>query len=125
MPQLLIPILIAIGILVIFIFGLFFMFYRKVEQGYAMIVNTTRAEPDVTFTGRMVYPIIHKAELMALSLTTIEISRTGTDGLICQDNIRADIKVTFFGRVNKTVEDVRRVAQEIGCERAANQATLR
>ncbi|MDR2091858.1 MAG: hypothetical protein LBP58_00830, partial [Azoarcus sp.] len=50
-------ILMAIAIGVLFIFGIFAMFahfYRKVEQGYAMIVNTLRSEPEVTFTGRMV-----------------------------------------------------------------------
>ncbi|MDR1063099.1 MAG: hypothetical protein LBL48_04080 [Azoarcus sp.] len=120
-------ILIAIGIIALFVLGLFSLFarfYRKVEQGYAMIVNTMRNEPDVTFTGRMVYPIVHKAEMMDIALKTIEIARTGNEGLICQDNIRADIKVTFFVRVNKTTEDVLRVAQGIGCARASNQETL-
>ncbi|MDO5087374.1 MAG: hypothetical protein Q4D74_07165 [Comamonadaceae bacterium] len=121
------PILIAIGITVFFIlvvFALFAKFYRKVEQGTALIVNTLRAAPEVTFTGRMVYPIIHKAELMDISIKTIDIDRSGDQGLICQDNIRADIKVKFFVRVNQTAEDVLRVAQGIGCERASNQQTL-
>ena len=89
-----------------------------------MIVNTLRAAPEVTFTGRMVYPVIHKAELMDISLKTIDIDRSGDQGLICQDNIRADIKVKFFVRVNQTSEDVLRVAQGIGCARASNQQTL-
>jgi len=36
---------------------------------------------------------------MDISVKTIEIARTGREGLICRDNIRADIKVTFFVRV--------------------------
>ncbi len=121
------PIYIAVGLLAVLLFVLFTMFakfYRKVEQGYAMIVNTLRSEPEVTFTGRMVYPIIHKAEMMDIALKTVEIDRTGNEGLICQDNIRADIKVKFFVRVNKTAEDVLKVAQGIGCERASNHETL-
>lgn len=121
------PIYIAAGVLAVLVFGLFAMFakfYRKVEQGYAMIVNTLRSEPEVVFTGRMVYPIIHKAEMMDIALKTVEIDRTGNEGLICQDNIRADIKVKFFVRVNKTAEDVLKVAQGIGCERASNHETL-
>ncbi|GAB2884271.1 flotillin family protein [Uliginosibacterium flavum] len=121
------PIYIAAGLGALFllvIFAMFAKFYRKVEQGYAMIVNTLRAEPDVIFTGRMVYPIIHKAEMMDIALKTVEIDRTGTEGLICQDNIRADIKVKFFVRVNKTAEDVLKVAQGIGCERASSPETL-
>ncbi len=98
--------------------------YRKVDQGKAMIVNTLRAEPKVTFTGSMVIPVLHRAEKMEISLKTIEINRRGTEGLICKDNIRADIVVTFFVRVNKTREDVLKVAQAIGCERASDQGTV-
>ena len=120
-------VLVAVAVLVLLLFGLFALFarfYRKVEQGNALIVNTLRDAPEVTFTGRMVYPIIHKAELMDISLKTIEIDRSGNQGLICQDNIRADIKVKFFVRVNQTAEDVLRVAQGIGCERASNHEIL-
>ena len=99
-------------------------FYRKVEQGKALIVNKMKAEPEVTFTGATVLPIIHKAEVMDISVKTIEIDRRAKDGLICRDNIRADIKVTFFVRVNKTVEDVIKVAQSIGCARASDRETL-
>ena len=99
-------------------------FYRKVEQGKALIVNKMKAEPEVTFTGATVLPIIHKAEVMDISVKTIEIDRRAKDGLICRDNIRADIKVTFFVRVNKTVEDVIKVAQSIGCLRASDRETL-
>lgn len=99
-------------------------FYRKVEQGKALIVNKMKQEPEVTFTGATVLPIIHKAEVMDISVKTIEIDRRAKDGLICRDNIRADIKVTFFVRVNKTVEDVIKVAQAIGCVRASDPNTL-
>ncbi len=121
------PILISSGIAAFFLLCfivMFAKFYRKIEQGHALIINTLRAEPEVTFTGRMVYPIIHKAELMEISVKTIDIDRSGNEGLICRDNIRADIKVKFFVRVNKTADDVLKVAQAIGCERASNQDTL-
>ena len=55
---------------------------------------------------------------------TIEIDRRSSEGLICKDNIRADIKVAFFVRVNKQVEDVLKVAQQLGCERASEQSAL-
>jgi uncharacterized membrane protein YqiK len=99
-------------------------FYRKVDQGQVLIINKMSAEPDVTFTGGVVYPIIHRCETMDISVKSIVISRSGKEGLICKDNIRADIKVAFFVRVNKTKEDVLRVAQSIGCARASKQETL-
>jgi len=125
--DLLIAIATYAGIIFLVIMGLALIlmkFYKKVDQGQAMIVNTLRAIPDVTFTGRTVWPIIHKMEIMNMSLKTIEIDRRKQDGLICKDNIRADIKVTFFVRVNKTKEDVLKVAQAIGCERASRQDTI-
>ena len=123
-------ILIAVGVFIVAIAGiavlgamLYSALYKKVPQGKALVVSTTN-KVLVTFTGRLVLPVIHKAEVMDTSVKTIEIDRRGTEGLICQDNIRADIKVNFFVRVNKSEEDVIKVAQSIGVDRASSQATL-
>uniref|UniRef100_UPI00095216FF flotillin family protein n=1 Tax=Streptomyces acidiscabies TaxID=42234 RepID=UPI00095216FF len=97
--------------------------FRKVEQGKALIVSRTR-RVDVTFTGQIVLPVLHKAETMDISVKAIEITRAGKEGLICKDNIRADIRISFFVKVNKTVEDVIRVAQAVGTVRASDQRTL-
>jgi uncharacterized membrane protein YqiK len=111
-------------------FGLFVVvmvvksFYRKVEQGKAMIINPMSGPLKVTTTGAVVYPVINKAEIMDVSVKAMEIDRRGKEGLICQDNIRADIKVSFFVRVNQTDADVLKVAQSIGCERASTRETL-
>ncbi|MFI9601651.1 SPFH domain-containing protein [Streptomyces sp. NPDC052043] len=107
-------------VLVLFFFSRLF---RKVEQGKALIVSKMR-KVDVTFTGQVVLPVLHKAEVMDISVKAIEITRTGREGLICRDNIRADIRITFFVRVNKTVEDVVRVAQAVGTTRASDRDTL-
>ncbi len=96
---------------------------RKVEQGKALIVSKLR-KVDVSFTGQVVLPVLHKAEVMDISVKTIEITRAGREGLICQDNIRADIRISFFVRVNKTAADVIKVAQAVGTARASDQATL-
>ncbi|MEV5460210.1 SPFH domain-containing protein [Streptomyces cellulosae] len=97
--------------------------FRKVEQGKALIVSKLR-KVDVTFTGSVVLPVLHKAEVMDISVKTIEITRAGKEGLICRDNIRADIRITFFVKVNKTVEDVVKVAQAVGTARASDRNTL-
>src|SRR3954453_20967901 len=117
-------VLIAVVLLVV-LGDLFFLnrMFRKVEQGKALIISKVR-RVDVTFTGAVVLPVLHKAETMDISVKTIEISRTGREGLICRDNIRADIRITFFGRVNKTTEDVIKVAQAIGTTRASSETTL-
>ncbi|MEV5934054.1 flotillin family protein [Streptomyces sp. NPDC052079] len=97
--------------------------FRKVEQGKALIVSKVR-KVDVTFTGSVVLPVLHKAEVMDISVKTIEITRAGKEGLICRDNIRADIRITFFVKVNKTVNDVIKVAQAVGTARASDRNTL-
>lgn len=108
----------AVGLLVMIV-----KCYRKVEQGQALVRNGYGGTK-VTFSGIFVIPIIHKAEYMDISLKRIEIDRNGKEGLICQDNLRADIKVAFFVRVNKTPQDVLRVAQSVGCKLASNEKAI-
>jgi len=62
------------GVIFLVVVGLIAMalkFYVKVEQGTALIVNTVRDIPDVTFTGQLVVPVIHKKEFMDISLKTM------------------------------------------------------
>lgn len=102
----------VIGILVLILIAiaaLFKAFYIKVEQGTALIKNDMSSRPKVFFTGAWVWPVIHKKELMRISLITLEVDRRGKDGLICADNMRADITVAFYLRVNETPEDVLRL----------------
>jgi uncharacterized membrane protein YqiK len=117
-------VLLAIGLIILIGLALLVSrLFRKVEQGKALIISKVR-RVEVTFTGAVVMPVLHKAEVMDISVKTIDIERTGHDGLICRDNIRADIRITFFVRVNKTAEDVIKVAQAIGTARASDQQTL-
>ena len=99
-------------------------FYIKVEQGQALIVNTLSSVPKVTFTGSIVWPVIYKKEVMKISVITLEIDRSGKDGLICKDNLRADINVAFYLRVNETAEDVLKVAKAVGVERASSKEAV-
>ena len=119
-----IGIILVLLVLVIGVLAFVARCYRKVEQGRALIINDMKSEPKVTFTGGVVWPVFNRAEVMDISVKTIELERRGKEGLICRDNIRADIKVTFFVRVNKTTEDVLKVAQAIGCVRASDQKTM-
>lgn len=97
--------------------------FRKALQGQAL-VRTGFGGTKVNFSGLFVVPVIHKLEIMDITLKTIVISRTAKEGLICKDNMRADIKVTFFVRVNQTIEDVKQVAQSIGSARASHQESI-
>lgn len=115
-----------VGILAVILLGLIALvvkMYQKAIQGEAL-VRTGFGDTKVSFSAMFVIPVIHKLEIMDITLKTIVISRLGSEGLVCKDNMRADIKVNFFVRVNKTPEDVIQVAQSIGCKRASDPHSL-
>lgn len=120
------PVLIIVGVLVLTLFGIIAFisrFYKKATQGQAL-VKTGMGGIKVSFSTMTVIPVLHKLEVMDISLKTINITRIGKDGLVCKDNMRADIKVAFFVRVNQMVDDVKKVAQSVGCERASSKEAL-
>ncbi|QLC74080.1 flotillin family protein [Pseudomonas sp. LPB0260] len=125
--ELLMPFLTGVGLFFLLIFGFFVLFkafYIKVPQGTALIVNDMSSTPKVHFTGALVYPVIYLKEFMKISLITLEVDRRAKDGLICKDNMRADITVAFYLRVNETQEDVLKVAKAIGVDRASDRAAV-
>ena len=118
---------IVLGIAFIFIIGyvvVVAMFYKKIPQGEAIVRTGFKGTAVAFDKGIYVIPVFHKMEIMDISVKKIQIDRLAKDGLICKDNMRADIKVAFFIRVNKSKEDIINVAQTIGCTRASAESTL-
>ncbi|GAB5553455.1 MAG: hypothetical protein Sapg2KO_30460 [Saprospiraceae bacterium] len=116
---------IAIVVIVFAIAIMIARWYKKVPQGKAIIATGLRGTRVAFENGLLVVPVIEIFEKMDLSVKTIEIVRMKEEGLICRDNIRADIKVVFFVRINKDANDIKKVAQAIGCARASDPDTLR
>ncbi|MFP9098603.1 flotillin family protein [Flavobacterium sp. RHBU_24] len=112
-------IIVTIGLLVWIV-----SMYKKIIQG-KVIVRTGAGGTKVFFNAGLVVPVLHKMEIMDISVKKLDVFRTGANGLICKDNIRADIKVTFFIKINKSTLDIINVAQTIGCERASEIDVLR
>ena len=118
---------IGIGIvlfLIIVYFAIIAMFYKKVPQGQALIRTGFGGTQVATDKGLYVVPVFHKVEIMDVSVKKIQIERLAHEGLICKDNMRADIKVAFFVRVNNDIEYIKKVAQTIGVARASKIETL-
>ncbi len=114
-------------ILVLMLVGMataFSKFYRKPGPEEAIIRTGVKGLSVITGKGMIVIPLIQEAHVMDLSVKRILISRDGEDGLICEDNMRADIKVTFFIRVNNQANDIKTVAETIGPRRASEQEKL-
>ncbi|PHN92222.1 flotillin [Maribacter sp. 6B07] len=110
--------------LIIVYFAIIAMFYKKVHQGQALVRTGFGGTKVATDKGLYVVPFFHRVEVMDISVKKIQIERLATEGLICKDNMRADIKVAFFVRVNNEVDLIKKVAQTIGVQRASRQETL-
>ncbi|KAA5540260.1 flotillin family protein [Roseiconus nitratireducens] len=121
-------VLIGLAIAAVVILGIAAMFkkcYMVVGPDTAIVKTGAGPMKVVTGGGMLVVPVINRYELMDLSLKSFEISRQGSEGLICRDNIRADIKVAFFIRVDSSIEEMKVVAASIGARRCSEIDTLR
>ncbi|MCB1077735.1 MAG: flotillin family protein, partial [Verrucomicrobiae bacterium] len=113
----------AVGGIAVVTMMVYASLFRKVRKGTAL-VRTGVGKTRVGLDGIWVWPALHRVEEMDLSVKRLEIDRTGSNGLICKDNMRADIKVAFFVRVNPTDGDVVKVANSIGCQRASSHEAI-
>lgn len=124
LPSIAIALVVGIVALIIIYFLIIALFYKKVHQGQALVRTGFGGTKVATDKGLYVVPVFHRVEVMDISVKKIQIERLATEGLICKDNMRADIKVAFFVRVNNEVDFIKKVAQTIGVQRASRQETL-
>ena len=71
------------------------------------------------------FPFLHRCDSIDIQVKKLDVARKGKDCLICQDNIRVDIEVSFYLRVGADEESIREVAETVGCEAAADLEILR
>ena len=117
--------LIFLAIVVIFGgIGLTLVCIRKIQPGRAG-VKTGFGGIKVSFDWMVRMPLIQTYHIVDISVKKLEIHRKGKDGLVCKDNIRADITVAFYIRVDATEESVRKVAQMLTPERVSDIDQLR
>ncbi|HSP43520.1 MAG TPA: hypothetical protein VLO11_11660 [Luteolibacter sp.] len=115
--------IIVIGVL--FVAGLICLLcIRRIQPGRAG-VKTGFGGLKVAFDWMVRVPLVQTYHVMDISVKKIEITRKGQDGLVCMDNIRADITVAFYIRVEATEESVRKVAQMLTPERVSDTSQLR
>ena len=109
------------------------MFIKKIKPGEAG-VRTGFGGIKIQKDWILCVPILQQLQIMDISMKKLEVVRKGKDGLICQDNIRADIEVVFYVRVNDEksevdgrtdYHDIKTVATQVGCERASEIELLR
>ncbi len=121
--------LLATGFALLFVFFLIASisaFLKKAAPGMAIVktglgINSAQ----VSTSSSIVIPMIHKAETIDLTVKIVRISRKQGDSLSCADGIRAEVEVDFYIKINPIDEDIRRVANSVGCVRASNIQTIR
>ena len=92
-------IVLGIGVFLVFSIISLFLFIKKIKPGEAG-VRTGFGGIMVKKDWMIRVPILQQLQIMDLSVKKLEVVRKGKDGLICEDNIRADIEVVFYVRVN-------------------------
>lgn len=97
---------------------------RKIQPGRAG-VKVGWGGVRVAFDWMVRVPIVQTYHIVDISVKKLEITRKGKDGLVCRDNIRADITVAFYIRVEASEESVRKVAQMLTPERVSDTEQLR
>lgn len=126
-----------VGLIIVCVFFIaiisLFLFIKKIKPGEAG-VRTGVGGITVAKDYMLRVPGLQQLQIMDLSVKKLEVVRKGKDGLICEDNIRADIEVVFYVRVNdeksevdgKTdFHDIKTVATQVGCERASEIELLK
>ncbi len=124
-----------IGISVSVILVLIFLAtrYKQVKGTGEVLIKTPfgSKEKQVFFNGTFVWPLINKLEPMNITKKHIQLVREGSDdratdtqGLHCKDNIRADLRVSFYIGINPVEESILLVANNLTVEGANNLQTL-
>lgn len=118
-------IFVAIATAIILLLNLIFLSqsFKKAKQGQAL-VRSGMGGIKVSFNGMMVIPIFHRLDIVDMSVQKLSLERKGAKSLTTKDEIRVNLRATFVMRVNPRLEDIKKVIQTIGAERAANPETL-
>lgn len=122
MPTVLI-ILSIVGVIFLLSVARVMSFYTKAPQGKA-IIRTGQGGIKVSFNGIWVMPVIHKMEIMDISIKEISIERIGKESIITNDSIRVDLKILYFLRIQPNAVAIKTVARNIGTEKAADLETI-
>lgn len=116
----------GIGLVVIWLgfIALIAKAHHKVSQGKALLRTGFGGSLVALDSGMFVMPVLHRVEEIDITVKIIEIHRIGSEGLIFKDQVRSDIKVTFYIRIVADPAAIITVAQSVSCARTFDQKTL-
>lgn len=95
--------------------------WRQVPAGKALVVAKLGAPSRVFLEGgALIVPFVHRAEELDVTVKLIKVRVRAR----AKDDSRVEIAATCYVRVNKTLDDVQRVADSMGCARASSLSAL-
>ncbi|AGC76597.1 hypothetical protein LX97_01257 [Nonlabens dokdonensis] len=95
------------------------LFFKKAPQGFALI-RTGIGGTKISTTAIYVVPVFHQLEMMDMTIKQVRIELLDDENLICQDDIRVDIKACFHVQVGFKLEHIKSVAGRIGATNASD-----
>lgn len=101
-------------------------FLRKASPGTALVkTGFGLSKASISTSSAIIIPLLHRVETIDLTVKPIRIRRRTHDSLSCADGIRAEVEVDFYIKINQLDEDIRKVANSVGCARASSADTIR
>ncbi|MCP4146479.1 MAG: flotillin family protein, partial [bacterium] len=77
-----------------------------------------------SFDSMIVLPVLHRLEVMDITQIIIKVERVGSDAVVFKGNVLADVKVSFYVRVNDSVDSALKAAQTLGGSRVSDEQEL-
>ncbi|MEE9350712.1 MAG: flotillin domain-containing protein [Thiotrichaceae bacterium] len=101
----------AIGLLIL---AIFVLFYRRANKQTSFVRTGMGGERIIMDSGAMVFPLFHTYIKVNMQTVEIPIKRIKDNALITSDHLRVDIKANFFVHVENNAEGVSLAAQTMG-----------
>jgi uncharacterized membrane protein YqiK len=127
MSPTLITVAVALALTVVLIAGFLLVvkrLYVVAPSGFALIVTGPSGPPSVSFSGALVLPGIHRAELLDLRVRTVRVERGAANPLLTKDGHRVFVTGSFTLHVSRAVDDLLTLTQRLGVARANDDAAL-
>lgn len=99
------------------------IFSKKAQAGQALL-RKGMGPTQVSLDKMVAYPILHQVEIIDLSMKTLDLMLGKANAVLCQDYIKADIRMTVFIKVISNSENIQRVAQAFDLQQLNDKAYL-
>lgn len=98
--------------------------YERVEQGTALVRGGVGGAR-VSFSGMLVYPVIHCLEVVDITAKKIVVTFSERESLATKDNMPVDVKIGFVVRIGPTPKDVLDACRWLGAAEAGDSEVLK